>query len=259
VTDLLQRIVADKRAEVEALKVAHPLESFRDSLDPGSVWDFRAAVSAAGRTNIIAEIKRGSPAKGMLSRVFNPVVLAAQYQQGGAAALSVLTERRHFFGHYEFVRLAGKRAGLPVLCKDFIFDQYQIYHARWIGADAILLIARLLAPDQLAEFISRARAVGLAALVEVHNRAEVRAALDSGAELLGVNSRDLSDFTVRLETAEELAPLIPAAVIKIAESGIRAREDVRRLERAGYRAFLIGEALVTSSNPAALLQELRGV
>lgn len=258
-TDILHKIVADKRAEVEAMKVEAPLDTFRDKINPEVGLDFREALAGPDGVKIIAEIKRGSPSKGILSTEFNPAVLAARYRDGGAAALSVLTERNYFFGHYEFVNMAKKTARVPVLCKDFVFDQYQIYHAKLIGADAILLIVRLLTYDVLRDFLHRAKNIGLDCLVETHTREEVRTAIDCGADIIGVNNRDLADFTVRLETAEELAPLIPESVIKVAESGINTSDDIARLQRSGYRAFLVGEALVTSGDPVGLLKSLRGV
>jgi indole-3-glycerol phosphate synthase len=187
------------------------------------------------------------------------MILARQYRDGGAAALSVLTEREHFYGHYEFIDVAKKATGLPVLCKDFFVDQYQIYHAKRIGADAVLLIVRLLEPDTLRDFLRQAHSVGLACLVEAHTEDEVRTAVDCGAEIIGVNNRDLDDFTVSLETAERLAPLISSSVVKVAESGIFTPEDIMRLRNAGYDAFLIGEALVKSNNPAELLKSLQQV
>ncbi len=256
--DILRKIVADKRVEIEALKVDRPLETFRDSLVADAGRDFRAAIARPDRVDIIAEIKRGSPSRGILSEDFNPMILAQRYRDGGAAALSVLTEQKYFFGRHEFLELAGKQAELPVLCKDFIFDPYQIYYARLMKADAVLLIVRLLPPDSLREFIEIARTIGLAALVETHNREEVQIAIDCGAEIIGVNNRDLADFTVRLETCEQLAAIIPENVVKVAESGIFTREHIERLGQSGFSSFLIGEALVRADDPVALLKELRG-
>jgi len=256
--DILRKIVADKRVEIEALKVDRPLESFRDSLSPDSGRDFRAAIANLEQVDIIAEIKRGSPSRGILTEDFNPMILAQRYRDGGASALSVLTEQKYFFGRHEFLELAGKQAELPVLCKDFIFDPYQIYYARLMRADAVLLIVRLLPPESLRDFIALAKSIGLAALVETHNREEVKIAIDCGAEIVGVNNRDLADFTVRLETCEQLSAMIPDSVVKVAESGIFTREHIERLGQSGYSTFLIGEALVRANDPVALLKELKG-
>jgi len=257
VKDILQQIVADKRPEVEALKLNTPLETIEREIPAIERLDFRAVIDT-GDVGIIAEIKRGSPSRGILSADFNPMVLAGRYADGGAVALSVLTEQNYFFGHYEFMELAKRRSGLPILCKDFVFDTYQIYYARYRHADAILLIVRLLSPPTLREFIGVARSIGLDCLVETHNREEVQIALDCGADIIGVNNRDLVDFTVNLETAEELAGLIPNSISKVAESGIHTPADIERLRKSGYLTFLIGEALVTSSDPVTLLKSLRG-
>ncbi len=259
VSGILQEIVANKRSEVQILKTQEPLETFVDNLDPGSGLDFKAAITASDNTNVIAELKRGSPSKGVLAEDFNPVVLADQYRAGGAAALSVLTERQYFHGHYEFLGLTKKRSGLPVLCKDFIIDRYQIYHAKKEQADAILLIVRLLPQRTLMTFLKIAKELGMDCLVETHGREEVRIALEAGAEIIGVNNRDLATFDVSLETCEELAELIPTDRVKVAESGIFNREHIERLQKSGYHTFLIGEALVTAENPTELLKSLRGV
>lgn len=257
-SSILHKIVADKRVEVEELKAGLPLQDLRKRVDPRIHLDFEAALRKTDTVNIIAEIKRGSPSKGMLTTEFNPAIIAEQYRDGGAAALSVLTEEKYFFGRHEFVALAKRRAGLPVLCKDFIFDEYQVYYAKYVQADAILLIARLLPPDTLREFLSLAQSIGLACLVESHNEREVELAVNAGARIIGVNNRNLEDFTVSLETSERLAPLIPSNVVKVAESGIFTPDDIKRLGSAGYDSFLIGEALITAGDPIELLHSLRG-
>lgn len=257
-SSILHKIVADKRADVEELKAGLPLQDLRKRVDPQTHLDFEAALRNTASVNIIAEIKRGSPSKGMLTADFNPAIIAEQYRDGGAAALSVLTEEKYFFGRYEFLALAKRRSGLPVLCKDFIFDEYQVYYAKYVQADAILLIARLLPPDTLREFLALAESIGLACLVESHNEREVELAVNAGARIIGVNNRNLDDFSVSLETSERLAPLIPSHVVKVAESGIFTRDDITRLQSAGYNSFLIGEALITAGDPIELLHSLRG-
>ncbi|MEE9202710.1 MAG: indole-3-glycerol phosphate synthase TrpC [Dehalococcoidia bacterium] len=205
---------------------------------------------------IIAEIKRASPSKGWLRRELSPPELARSYERGGAAALSVLTEPRFFRGSPDDLVVARGAVGLPVLCKDFVLDERQLYEARLWGADAVLLIAAILAPGELAHLIEVAHSLSMAALVEAHDQAEVEAALTAGARLVGVNNRNLTDFTVDLETTLRLRPLVPPGVMVVSESGIRSAADLARLREAGVHAALVGESLVTSPDPEAQLREL---
>lgn len=256
--DILERITSGKRAEVERLKAQLPLESILQKLSDDDRLSFRDALSNKSGINIIAEIKKGSPSKGIIATDFNPAVQAGNYRKGGAAAVSVLTESDYFFGRHEYLALAGKESGLPILCKDFIIDRYQIYHAKMMKADAILLITRLIKPSILIEYITLAREVRMDCLVEVHSDTELQTALDCGAEIIGVNNRNLSDFTVDLSLSEELADKIPDNVIMVTESGILDRNDIDRLRDSGYNNFLIGELLMRSPDPVNLLKSLRG-
>ena len=256
--DILLKIAANKRAEVEKLKSEKPLARIREDFPGSSRFNFKEALTEDPEIHIIAELKRGSPSKGIMASDFDPVKLARQYREGGAVALSVLTEEKYFYGRYEHVEMVKHEAELPVLCKDFILDPYQIYYARYVNADAVLFIVKLLQSGTLSEFISLAHELGLDCLVEVHSKEELQTALDSGADIIGVNNRNLRDFSVNLETSEALASLIPDNVVKIAESGIFTFADVTRLQAAGYTNFLVGEALVTSDDPVSLLKSLRG-
>ena len=219
---------------------------------------FRDAVGRAGRINVIAECKRRSPARGVMARTYAPSAIARVYEQHGAAAISVLTEPTFFDGalaHLETVRGA---TALPLLRKDFILDEYQVYEARAAGADAVLLIAALLGPVPLRRLASCAASLGLAAIVEVHSSRELSEARDAGADIIGVNSRDLRTLAVDVRICEALSAEAPPGALMVAESGIRGRDDIDRLAACGYRAFLIGERLMTASDPGAALSGLLG-
>jgi len=254
--DFLSKIVAHKRDEVEARKRAHPLNELRSSVLPG-LRDFAAALRRPG-VSAIAEIKRRSPSKGPLRADLAVERVARSYQQNGATALSVLTEQRFFGGSEDDLRLAREATDLPVLRKDFTIDEYQIHEARQIGADAILLIARILGDTQLRDYLLLARELELAALVEVHDEQELGRAAACGAEIVGVNNRNLDTFVVDLDTAVRLKARVPAGCITVAESGIRTRDDVKRLEDAGYDAILVGEALLRARDAGDKLAELLG-
>ena len=217
--------------------------------------DFAGALRAK-RPAVISEIKKASPSKGVLMEDFQPVTLARQYEQGGAAALSVLTDKDFFQGSLADLKAARAACKLPVIRKDFTIAEYHILEAAAAGADAILLIAAILDEAEMRAFRQMAAGFGMAALVEAHDAAELDAALRSGAEIVGVNNRDLNTFQVSLETSIALAARIPAGVTKVSESGIFTGADVRRLMAAGYDAFLVGEHLVKSGDPAQALREL---
>jgi indole-3-glycerol phosphate synthase len=205
---------------------------------------------------IIAEIKQASPSKGLLAQQFNPVAIARAYEQGGAAALSVLTDEKHFRGSLADLESARAAVSLPALRKDFTIDAYHVHEAAAHGADAILLIAAILTERQLRDFRELAEQYSMAALVEVHDEEELKPAVASGARLIGVNNRNLHTFEVSLETSLRLAEKIPAAVVKVAESGINTAENIGQLRSAGYQAFLIGEHLMKSGDPAVALRAL---
>ena len=217
--------------------------------------DFRAAL-AARTPAIIAEIKKASPSKGILSHNFDPPRIARSYESGGAAGLSVLTDEPFFQGSLFDLETARGAVSLPALRKDFTIEMSQILEAAAHGADAILLIAAILDVRQLRDFREAAARLRLASLVEVHNRAELDAAIESGADLIGVNNRNLSTFEVSLETSLSLAEHMPAGALAVSESGIHDAGDIARLRAAGYQAFLVGEHLMKSGDPAAALKQL---
>ena len=217
--------------------------------------DFRRAL-AAQTPAIIAEIKKASPSKGLLSPDFDPAHLAVEYQAGGAAALSVLTDHAFFQGSLADLAAARGACQLPVLRKDFTLDENHVTEAAAGGADAILLIAAILEARQIRNLAELAAGYGMASLVEVHDERDLAKAIDSGAEIIGVNNRDLNTFDVNLETSLRLAARIPAGVVKVSESGIGSAADIERLRDAGYQAFLVGEHLVKSCDPAAALRAL---
>ena len=222
----------------------------------GSRRDFRAALSARAPA-IIAEIKKASPSKGVFPVDFAPGRIAEAYQRGGAAALSVLTDERFFQGSLADLATARQAARLPVLRKDFTIDVCQVMEAAAHGADAILLIAAILSERQIRDFREAAARYRIAALVEVHNRAELEKAVAAGSEIIGVNNRDLTTFQVTLETSLSLAEFIPDSVVRVSESGIRDARDIAALQAAGFSAFLVGERLMLAADPEAALRGLR--
>ncbi len=219
---------------------------------------FRAALVAAPGLAVIAEIKRRSPSKGDLNPGLDPADLAMTYEDGGAACLSVLTDRQYFGGSPGDLKEARAVSSLPVLRKDFTVAPHDVCDARLMGADAVLLIVAVLSDDELRRFHAIAGDVGLDALVEVHDEHELERALAAGATLIGVNQRDLASFSLDPDRAARLAALIPAGVVKVAESGVRDAADAGRLADAGYDAILVGETLVTSPDPAHTIRELKG-
>ena len=255
VPDILARIVARKRGDLaQQIQAVEDWERAAELRLPAR-RDFQAAL-AAGPPAIIAEIKKASPSKGILSHDFAPARIAGAYHSGGAAALSVLTDEAFFQGSLADLAAARAAASLPVLRKDFTIDAAQILEAAANGADAILLIAAILSVRQLRDFRETAARYRLSALVEVHNRTELDAAIESGADLIGVNNRNLSTFEVTLETSLALAEYMPAGALLVSESGIHHAADIVRLRAAGYHAFLVGEHLMKSGDPAVALRKL---
>lgn len=252
---ILDRIVTGTRRDLDRLSEAereqiHQAAAAREKGD----HRFRRALEESG-IRIIAEIKAASPSAGTIAGEIDPEAIARRYAEGGAAALSVVTEPHHFHGSRDWIAEA-KRSGLPVIMKDFVVDPVQIDRGCLAGADAILLLASILDETQLRELRQRIETLGLDALVEVHDEKELDLALSSGAPMVGVNNRDLRTFEVDLRTAERIARRIPPDVVMVAESGIHTRRDVERLETAGYRAFLVGEALMRAGDPVSLLRTL---
>ena len=217
---------------------------------------FASSIRSTPHLAVIAEIKRRSPSKGDLNASLNPAALALQYQRGGASCLSVLTDTDHFSGSVADLQNAREATTIPVIRKDFTVDSRDICDARIMGADCVLLIAAVLTPSELSSFLEVSREVDIDALVEVHDEAELDVAMRAGATLVGVNQRDLVTFAVDQARAVRMAPLIPDHVVKVAESGVRGREDAIALRAAGYDAILVGEHLVTSPNPEAALTDL---
>ncbi|OGA42309.1 MAG: indole-3-glycerol-phosphate synthase [Betaproteobacteria bacterium RIFCSPLOWO2_12_FULL_68_19] len=253
-TDILRRIVEAKRAEVAAARKAVPrAEELVGQAPP--VRDFIAALRAK-KPAVIAEIKRASPSRGVLRADFDPAAIAKSYELGGAACMSVLTDLQFFQGSPEHLIAARAASRLPVLRKDFVIDPYQVYEARAMGSDCILLIAACLSGAQMAELEALAQGLGMAVLVEVHDAGELELALRLNTPLVGVNNRDLKTFETRLETTLELLPRVPRGRIMVAESGILARPDVARLRCAGIDAFLVGEAFMRAPDPGQALAEL---
>ncbi|MGH9647374.1 MAG: indole-3-glycerol phosphate synthase TrpC [Bryobacteraceae bacterium] len=255
VPDILARIVEHKRSEL-VQDGARRGELERRAADRTDHRDFGRTLTAHPPA-IIGEIKKASPSKGVLADQFNPAAIARTYSAGGAAALSVLTDRRFFQGSLGDLEAARAAVSLPVLRKDFTLHELHVIEAAAHGADAILLIAALLDDNEMRNLRELAARYRMTALVEVHDRVELESALDSGAEIVGVNNRNLHTFEVTLETSLQLAENIPARVVKVSESGIHSRADVARLTAAGFQAFLVGEHLMKSSDPAASLRELR--
>ncbi len=252
VPGILAQIVEQKKLELE--ERAPGMEA-RAEASVASRRDFARALMSR-RPAIIAEIKQASPSRGTLSADYNPSLIARAYEQGGAAALSVLTDEKYFRGSLADLESARGAVALPVLRKDFTIDAYHVHEAAARGADAILLIAAILTERELRDFRELAERYRMAALVEVHEEEELKAALASGARVMGVNNRDLNTFGVDLGVSLRLAEKIPAGVVKIAESGIHSRADVERLAAAGYDAFLVGEHLMKSADPALALRAL---
>ncbi len=253
---MLNRIIAEKREEVEQRKKDIPVSSLKERIAQRQApLDFAYALSG-GSTRLIAEVKRASPSRGLLCPNFDPVELAKTYAQGGAAAISVLTEANYFQGSIEHLAAIREEVRLPLLRKDFIFDQYQIYESGAYGADALLLIVAILSQEQLEGLLSLSSSLGLSCLVEVHNEAEVERALLSGAKIIGINNRDLNTFTVDINTTRRLCSLIPEKRIVVSESGIRSQGDVEKLKGWGVNAVLVGEALVTAGDILTRMKEL---
>jgi len=259
-SDILRRILATKRTEVEAARAAVPLaEIERRARAAAAPRDFAGALRAkiaAGKPAVIAEIKRASPSKGLLRDPFEPAAIARSYAAAGAACLSVLTDRGYFQGAPEHLVDARAACALPVLRKDFVVEPYQVYEARALGADCILLIAAAVAAGDMRGLERIAHELGMAVLVEVHDAAELESALTLRTPLLGINNRDLRTFETRLEATLGLLPRVPSDKLVVTESGILAPEDVKRMRAAGVSAFLVGEALMRSPEPGKALISL---
>jgi indole-3-glycerol phosphate synthase len=261
--DVLKKIVDYKTEELSRVMSAAPLPEMIARLadledQPRGFESAIVNACGSGWTPIIAEVKKGSPSKGIIRADFDPLEIGLIYQDNGATCLSVLTDEHFFLGHLNYLALIREQVSLPLLRKDFIFDPYQIYQARVAGADAILLIAAMLELSQLREFAAIARELSLDVLLEVHDEKELEIALQTDCNLIGINNRDLRSFVVDISTSERLAAQVPAGRIIVAESGITRRDEIVRLTKGGVHAFLIGESLMREEDIGAKLQELLG-
>jgi len=256
--DLLATIVAATRRIVEIRQAAEPLPKVaaRAGVSTTVAGRFESALASAGHVNVIAECKRRSPSRGVLRAEYDPVAIAREYAKAGAAAISVLTEPTFFDGSLADLSAVRAAVDLPLLRKDFIVSEYQLFEARAAGADAVLLIVAALRPVELKALHDRAEEFGLDVLVEVHDALELAIAVDAGARIIGVNNRNLRTLDVDLQASEDLIARLPADALAVSESGLRTAEDIQRLRQLGYRAFLIGERFMTVDNPGAALKGL---
>jgi indole-3-glycerol phosphate synthase len=254
--NILDKIVCKKELEVKKKKEILPLHIIEKGGFP-EVRDFKSSIKNPG-ISVIAEIKRRSPSAGIIRENFDPIKIAGIYENNGADAVSILTDEKFFGGKYVFLTDVKRSISLPVLQKEFIIDPYQIYESRLLGADSLLLIAKILSPVQLKDFIQIARSIGLTALVEVHTSYELEKVLNTGAEIIGINNRNLDTFETDLKTSLKLIKMIPQGYTVVSESGIRIREDVQLLEEAGFDAVLIGESLMRAEKIGEKLRTLKG-
>jgi indole-3-glycerol phosphate synthase len=256
--DLLSAILAATRKVVEVRSGLTPIAEMerRASVVTPAAGSFRQAISRANRVNVIAECKRRSPSRGVLRAEYDPVSIARGYETNGAAAISVLTEPAFFDGSLDHLAAVRKAVAIPVLRKDFIVDRYQLLEARAAGANAVLLIVAALSPAELKTLHAQATDAGLDVLVEVHGLDELSGALDAGARIIGVNNRNLRTLAVNTELSEQFIATLPRDVVTVAESGLKRGEDLVRLRRAGYHAFLIGERFMVADDPGRALDEI---
>ena len=257
---ILDEIVATKHREVASARLRLPIEELEaQAAEAPPVRDFRAALAGPGPIQLIAEVKKASPSAGLIRADFDPIAIARTYQAHGAACLSVLTDVPYFQGHLSYLARIRASVAIPILRKDFVIDEYQVVEARMAGADAVLLIAEILDDAQLRSLQELARRWGMAALVEFHDPANLSRVLASGADLVGVNNRDLHRFVTDLDLTLRLRDQIPPDVVLVAESGIRTRADVDRLEAAGVAAMLVGETLMRSPDIGVAVEQLLGL
>ena len=256
---ILDRIIAAKKSEIAAEKSLLPA---RRAIELASAAapsrPFSPALRHPGRINVIAEVKWASPSRGEIRPGADPIDVAHAYAAAGAAAISVLTDGRFFLGSPAHLKAVRAVVDLPLLRKDFLFDEYQIYRSRALGADAVLLIAAILDAKTLTTLIGVGRSLDMESLVEVHAEDDLRKAIDCGASLIGVNNRDLATLRVSIETSLRLAPLLPSTAVRVSESGVESRADLELLKEAGYDAVLIGERLMREADPGAALRQLIG-
>ena len=256
---ILDTIIAHKQKELQIEAEQVPLATLKSKLaNLPPTKDFRAAIAQSGNINLIAEVKKKSPSKGIIREDFDPIQIAETYAKNGAAAISVLTDVRFFDGRLDYLSSIRQVVDVPLLRKDFTIDPYHIYQARVAGADAILLIVAALTKDQLREFMDIAESLSLASLVEVHTDTELEIALDVGAEIIGINNRDLRTFHTDLATTFSLQEFLPTGKVVVSESGIYTRADVESLREAGVDAILVGESLMRSPDIGEQVRKLIG-
>lgn len=256
---ILDDIVASKRRELDQARTVRSEQELENQLGQAPpLRDFQAALRAPGAIRLITEVKKASPSAGIIRADFDPVAIALRYAAHQAAAISVLTDRPYFQGSLSYLTAIRAQVDRPLLRKDFILDRYQILEARIAGADAVLLIAEILDDASLARLLRDTRALGMEALVELHDAENLNRVLDSGASIVGINNRDLRSFTTRLEHTLELVTRVPKECCVVSESGIHTRQDVLRLQAAGVKAILVGESIMKSKDMGAKIDELLG-
>jgi len=259
-TTILDEIVTAKRREVAAARRRIPVEELEtQAAEAPPVRDFRAALAGSGPIQLIAEVKKASPSARLIRADFDPVAIARTYQEHGAACISVLTDAPYFQGHLSYLARVRASVVLPLLRKDFLIDEYQVVEARLAGADAILLIAEILDDATMAALLKRARLMGMSALVELHDAVNLPRVLDVGADLVGINNRDLRQFSTDIEHTLRLRDQIPSGIMVVSESGIRTPRDVERLEAAGVSAILVGESLMRAPDLGLAVERLLGL
>ncbi len=257
---ILDEIVASKQRELAAARLRMPLEEMEvQAASAPPVRDFRAALTGPGPIQLIAEVKKASPSARVIRAEFDPIAIARTYQAHGAACVSVLTDAPYFQGHLSYLARIRASVAIPLLRKDFLIDEYQVVEARLAGADAILLIAEILDDATLARLLDRARGLGMAALVEFHDEANLPRVLAAEADLVGINNRDLHHFVTDLDRTLRLRDQIPPDVVLVSESGIRTRRDVERLEAVGVAAILVGETLMRADDIGRAVEQLLGL
>ncbi len=254
--NLLKKIISYKKKEVEVQKRALPLEELKHK-DYFCTRDFKGALNQAG-ISLIAEIKPRSPSAGVIKESFDPLKIAKLYEDSGVRAVSVLTEKKFFGGSLDNLTMVRNALHVPLLRKDFIIDEYQIYESRAAGADAILLIARLLSCKEIERFLSVAKEVGLMCLVEIHSPDELERVQQTSAEIIGINNRNLDTLHIDIEVSLSLIDLVPKDYIIVSASGVKTRADILKLEKAGFNAVLIGEAILKSENIGDKIREFTG-
>lgn len=259
-TDILEKILQTKQQEIATRSQTTPIEMLRErAAKPTEVRGFLAALQrkiADKQPAVIAEVKKASPSQGVIRADFDPAAIAQSYEQGGAACLSVLTDAEYFQGHEDYLQAARSACSLPVIRKDFIIDPYQVYEAKAIDADCILLIVSALSDDKLRELYELAIELGMDVLIEVHDRAELERVLPLNAPLIGINNRNLRTFKTSLQTSIDLLPLVPENTLLVTESGIHTQDDVQKMRDHHIHAFLVGEAFMRAEQPGAELNKL---